>query len=178
MPCGPKQLRGPVPKGFFLSRPAYYMTFPAVLEFSERTRRSTSDEAVREIALTDPGKANLHDLSFRYSRAIFTQLRCCGSPGRTITDTRCYSKIAAGDITGNSTSVNVAHLGLPQTTSAFSARHLRERPLPYRISGLFMRAKQEPRRAIRIGTCGAMPAHHRLLANQQNWQHPLGSPHS
>jgi hypothetical protein len=44
-------------------------------------------------------------------------------------------------------------------------------------SAAFMRAKQEPRRAIRIGTCEAMPAHHRLLANQQSWQRPLGSPH-
>ena len=60
---------------------------------------------------------NTFDFGFRYSRAVFTKLATLRFTCNNITDTRYYSTIAAGDITGTNASANVAHLGSPRTVS-------------------------------------------------------------
>jgi iron complex outermembrane receptor protein len=57
------------------------------------------------------------DFGFRYSRALFTKLATLRFTCNNITDTRYYSTIAAGDITGTNASANTAHLGTPRTIS-------------------------------------------------------------
>jgi iron complex outermembrane receptor protein len=61
---------------------------------------------------------NTFDFGFRYSRAVFTKLATLRFTCNNVTDTRYYSTIAAGDITGTNASANVAHIGLPRTISS------------------------------------------------------------
>ncbi|SNS96970.1 iron complex outermembrane recepter protein [Granulicella rosea] len=61
---------------------------------------------------------NTFDFGFRYSHAIFTRLATLRFTCNNITDTRYYSTIAAGDITGTNASANTAHLGTPRTISS------------------------------------------------------------
>jgi len=61
---------------------------------------------------------NTFDFGFRYSRTLFTKLATLRFTCNNITDTRYYSTIAAGDITGSNASANTAHLGTPRTISS------------------------------------------------------------
>ena len=58
---------------------------------------------------------NTFDLGFRYTRPVFTKVATLRFTCNNITDTRYYSTIAAGDITGSNASSNVAHFGSPRT---------------------------------------------------------------
>ncbi len=58
------------------------------------------------------------DFGFRYSHLLFTKLATLRFTCDNITDTRYYSTIAAGDITGTNASANTAHLGTPRTISS------------------------------------------------------------
>jgi iron complex outermembrane receptor protein len=60
---------------------------------------------------------NTFDFGFRYSHALFTKVATLRFTCDNITDTRYYSTIAAGDITGTNASSNTAHLGAPRTIS-------------------------------------------------------------
>jgi iron complex outermembrane receptor protein len=60
---------------------------------------------------------NTFDFGFRYSRTLFTKLATLRFTCNNITDTRFYSTISAGDITGSNASSNTAHLGTPRTIS-------------------------------------------------------------
>ena len=60
---------------------------------------------------------NTFDFGFRYAHPVFTKLATLRFTCNNITDTRYYSTIAAGDITGSNASANVAHLGSPRTIS-------------------------------------------------------------
>jgi iron complex outermembrane recepter protein len=60
---------------------------------------------------------NTFDFGFRYSHAFFTKLATLRFTCNNITDTRYYSTISAGDITGTNASSNTAHLGTPRTIS-------------------------------------------------------------
>jgi iron complex outermembrane receptor protein len=60
---------------------------------------------------------NTFDFGFRYSRTLLTKLATLRFTCNNITDTRYYSTIAAGDITGTNASSNTAHLGSPRTIS-------------------------------------------------------------
>jgi iron complex outermembrane receptor protein len=60
---------------------------------------------------------NTFDFGFRYTHALFTKLAILRFTCNNITDTRYYSTIAAGDITGSNASANIAHLGSPRTIS-------------------------------------------------------------
>ena len=60
---------------------------------------------------------NTFDLGFRYSRMVFTKLMTLRFTTDNITNTRYYSTIAAGDITGTNASSNTAHLGSPRAIS-------------------------------------------------------------
>ena len=60
---------------------------------------------------------NTFDFGFRYSHALFTKLATLRFTYNNITDTRYYSTISAGDITGTNASSNTAHLGTPRTIS-------------------------------------------------------------
>ena len=60
---------------------------------------------------------NTFDFGFRYAHPVFTKLATLRFTCDNITDTRYYSTIAAGDITGSNASANVAHLGSPRTIS-------------------------------------------------------------
>jgi iron complex outermembrane receptor protein len=57
------------------------------------------------------------DFGFRYARVVFTKMATLRFTCDNITDTRYYSTIAAGDITGSNASANVAHQGSPRTIS-------------------------------------------------------------
>jgi iron complex outermembrane receptor protein len=61
---------------------------------------------------------NTFDFGFRYVHPLFTKLATLRFTCNNITDTRYYSTIAAGDITGSNASSNVAHLGSPRTISS------------------------------------------------------------
>jgi iron complex outermembrane receptor protein len=58
------------------------------------------------------------DFGFRYVHPLFTKLATLRFTCNNITDTRYYSTIAAGDITGTNASANTAHLGTPRTISS------------------------------------------------------------
>jgi iron complex outermembrane receptor protein len=58
------------------------------------------------------------DFGFRYSHVLLTKLATLRFTCNNITDTRYYSTIAAGDITGTNASANTAHLGTPRTISS------------------------------------------------------------
>jgi len=60
---------------------------------------------------------NTFDFGFRYSHAFFAKLATLRFTCNNITDTRYYSTISAGDITGTNASSNTAHLGTPRTIS-------------------------------------------------------------
>ncbi|QMV19052.1 TonB-dependent receptor plug domain-containing protein [Granulicella sp. 5B5] len=60
---------------------------------------------------------NTFDFGFRYAHPVFTKMATLRFTCDNITDTRYYSTIAAGDITGSNASSNVAHLGSPRTIS-------------------------------------------------------------
>ena len=60
---------------------------------------------------------NMFDFGFRYAHPLFTKLATLRFTCNNITDTRYYSTIAAGDITGTNASANTAHLGSPRTIS-------------------------------------------------------------
>lgn len=60
---------------------------------------------------------NTFDFGARYQHALFTKLATLRFTCNNITDTRYYSTIAAGDITGSNASANTAHLGAPRTIS-------------------------------------------------------------
>jgi iron complex outermembrane receptor protein len=60
---------------------------------------------------------NTFDLGFRYSRVVLSKLMTLRFTTDNITNTRYYSTIAAGDITGTNASSNTAHLGSPRTIS-------------------------------------------------------------
>ena len=60
---------------------------------------------------------NTFDLGFRYSHLLFGRLATLRFTGANFTDTRYYSTIAAGDITGTNASSNTAHQGAPRTVS-------------------------------------------------------------
>ncbi|HEY1745105.1 MAG TPA: TonB-dependent receptor, partial [Granulicella sp.] len=60
---------------------------------------------------------NTFDFGFRYSHTLFTKLATLRFTCNNITDTRYYSTISAGDITGTNASNNTAHLGTPRTIS-------------------------------------------------------------
>ena len=66
---------------------------------------------------TSPGY-NTFDFGFRYAHVVLTKLATLRFTCDNITDTRYYSTIAAGDITGTNASANVAHLGSPRTISS------------------------------------------------------------
>jgi iron complex outermembrane recepter protein len=61
---------------------------------------------------------NTFDFGFRYARPLFTKLATLRFTCNNITDTRYYSTISAGDITGTNASANTAHLGTPRTISS------------------------------------------------------------
>ena len=61
---------------------------------------------------------NTFDFGFRYAHPLFTKLATLRFTCNNITDTRYYSTISAGDITGANASANVAHLGSPRTISS------------------------------------------------------------
>ncbi len=63
-----------------------------------------------------PG-SSVFDFGFRYAHPLFTKLATLRFTCNNITDTRYYSTIAAGDITGSNASSNTAHLGTPRTIS-------------------------------------------------------------
>jgi iron complex outermembrane receptor protein len=65
---------------------------------------------------TSPGY-NVFNFGFRFAHPIFTRMATLRFTCNNITDTRYYSTIAAGDITGSNASSNVAHLGTPRTIS-------------------------------------------------------------
>jgi iron complex outermembrane receptor protein len=58
---------------------------------------------------------NTFDFGFRYSRTLFTKLATLRFTTNNITNTRYYSTIAAGDITGTNGSANTAFMGAPRT---------------------------------------------------------------
>jgi iron complex outermembrane receptor protein len=60
---------------------------------------------------------NTFDFGARYQHTLFTKLATLRFTCNNITDTRYYSTIAAGDITGSNASANTAHLGAPRTIS-------------------------------------------------------------
>jgi iron complex outermembrane receptor protein len=60
---------------------------------------------------------NTFDFGFRYVHPVFTKLATLRFTCNNITDTRYYSTISAGDITGTNASSNTAHLGSPRTIS-------------------------------------------------------------
>jgi iron complex outermembrane recepter protein len=61
--------------------------------------------------------SSVFDFGFRYAHPLFTKLATLRFTCNNITDTRYYSTIAAGDITGSNASANTAHLGTPRTIS-------------------------------------------------------------
>ncbi len=65
---------------------------------------------------TTPG-ASVFDFGFRYAHPLFTKLATLRFTCNNVTDTRYYSTIAAGDITGSNASANTAHFGSPRTIS-------------------------------------------------------------
>lgn len=65
---------------------------------------------------TSPG-FNTFDFGFRYTRPVFEKVATLRFTCNNITNTRYYSTIAAGDITGTNASSNTAHLGTPRTIS-------------------------------------------------------------
>lgn len=65
---------------------------------------------------TTPG-SSVFDFGFRYAHPLFTKLATLRFTCNNVTDTRYYSTIAAGDITGSNASANTAHLGSPRTIS-------------------------------------------------------------
>jgi iron complex outermembrane recepter protein len=75
-------------------------------------RRPQDDENLH----STPG-FNTFDFGFRYSHRLFTKLATLRFTTNNITDTRYYSTIAAGDITGTNASSNTAHVGSPRTIS-------------------------------------------------------------
>jgi iron complex outermembrane receptor protein len=60
---------------------------------------------------------NTFDFGFRYSHTVFSKMATLRFTTDNITDTRYYSTISAGDITGTNASANTAHLGSPRTIS-------------------------------------------------------------
>jgi iron complex outermembrane receptor protein len=60
---------------------------------------------------------NTFDFGFRYSHKLFSKMATLRFTTNNITDTRYYSTISAGDITGTNASANTAHLGSPRTVS-------------------------------------------------------------
>jgi iron complex outermembrane receptor protein len=60
---------------------------------------------------------NTFDFGFRYAHAVFSKMATLRFTTNNITDTRYYSTISAGDITGTNASANTAHLGSPRTIS-------------------------------------------------------------
>jgi iron complex outermembrane recepter protein len=65
---------------------------------------------------TTPGFSTF-DFGFRYAHPLFDKMATLRFTCNNITDTRYYSTIAAGDITGANASANVAHIGSPRTIS-------------------------------------------------------------
>ncbi|WP_232298898.1 TonB-dependent receptor [Granulicella tundricola] len=61
---------------------------------------------------------NTFDFGFRYSRPVFARVATLRFTCDNITNTRYYSTISAGDITGANASANLAHLGSPRTISS------------------------------------------------------------
>ncbi len=61
---------------------------------------------------------NTFDFGFRYAHAVKSKMATLRFTCDNITNTRYYSTIAAGDITGSNASANVAHIGLPRTISS------------------------------------------------------------
>lgn len=61
---------------------------------------------------------NTFDIGFRYSRPLFTKLATLRFTTNNITNTRYYSTIAPGDITGTNVSSNTAFTGAPRTISS------------------------------------------------------------
>ena len=59
-----------------------------------------------------------YDFGFRYAHPVRTKLATLRFTCDNITNTRYYSTIAAGDITGTNASANTAHLGTPRTISS------------------------------------------------------------
>jgi iron complex outermembrane receptor protein len=61
---------------------------------------------------------NTFDFGFRYAHPFFRKVATLRFTCDNITDTRYYSTIAAGDITGTNASANVAHFGSPRSLSS------------------------------------------------------------
>jgi iron complex outermembrane receptor protein len=108
----------------FVGIPAYHSNLyseyriPGIAHLSitgnwEYTGRRTQDDE----NLHSSAGFNDFDLGFRYSHRIFTRVATLRFTTDNITDTRFYSTIAAGDITGTNASSNTAHLGSPRTIS-------------------------------------------------------------
>ncbi len=76
-------------------------------------RRPQDDENLH----STPGY-NTFDLGFRYAHPLFGKLATLRFTSDNITNTRYYSTIAAGDITGTNASSNTAHQGSPRTISS------------------------------------------------------------
>jgi iron complex outermembrane receptor protein len=57
------------------------------------------------------------DFGTRYSHTLFTKLATLRFTCNNVTNTRYYSTISAGDITGTNASANTAHLGNPRSIS-------------------------------------------------------------
>jgi iron complex outermembrane receptor protein len=62
-------------------------------------------------------RSSVFDFGFRYAHPLFTKLATLRFTCNNVTDTRYYSTIAAGDITGSNASANTAHMGTPRTIS-------------------------------------------------------------
>lgn len=60
---------------------------------------------------------NTFDFGFRYAHPLFDKLATLRFTSDDVTNTRYYSTIAAGDITGTNASSNTAHQGSPRTIS-------------------------------------------------------------
>ena len=75
-------------------------------------RRPQDDENLH----STPGY-NTFDLGFRYAHPLFDKLATLRFTSDNITNTRYFSTIAAGDITGTNASSNTAHQGNPRTIS-------------------------------------------------------------
>jgi iron complex outermembrane receptor protein len=61
---------------------------------------------------------NTFDFGFRYSRTLFSKLATLRFTTSNITNTRYYSTMSPGDITGTNASSNTAFTGVPRTFSS------------------------------------------------------------
>ena len=108
----------------FVGIPAYHSNFyseyrvPGVANLSVTGNwQFTGQRPQDDENLHTTGGFNTFDFGFRYSRTLFSKLATLRFTSNNITDTRYYSTIAAGDITGTNASSNTAHLGSPRTIS-------------------------------------------------------------